>query len=82
MPAWLGLSGGEEFARSFKAQSDEVCCNNPMGQRAVQLVSGLLSSLTFYSAQGDETAAGLVTAELIGGSVRRSCSTAILMYRC
>ena len=67
MPAWLGLSGGEEFARSFEAQFDEVCCNNLMGQRAVQLVSRLLSSLTVYSAQGAETAAGLVTAELIGG---------------
>jgi HK97 family phage portal protein len=67
VPAWLGVSGGEAFARSYEAQFDEVYRNNPVGQRAVRLLSGLLSSLTVYSAEGDEAAAGLVTAELIEG---------------
>jgi HK97 family phage portal protein len=67
VPAWLGTSGGEGFARSYEAQFDEVYRNNPVGQRAVRLLSGLLGSLTVYSAEGDEAAAGLVTAELIEG---------------
>jgi HK97 family phage portal protein len=69
VPAWLasglGAPGGEGFARGYDAQFDEVYRNNPVGQRAVRLLSGLLGSLTIYSAEGDESAAGLVTAELL-----------------
>jgi HK97 family phage portal protein len=67
VPAWLGTSGGEGFSRSYEAQFDEVYRNNPVGQRAVRLLSGLLGSLTVYSAKGNEAAAGLITAELIEG---------------
>lgn len=67
VPAWLGVSGGEAFARSYEAQFDEVYRNNPVGQRAVRLLSGLLGSLTIYCAEGDEGAAKLVSPELIEG---------------
>jgi len=67
VPAWLAASGGEGFARGYEAQFDEVYRNNPVGQRAVRLLSGLLGSLTLYSAEGDEAAAELVTPELIEG---------------
>jgi HK97 family phage portal protein len=60
VPAWLTAGGGEEFARSYEAQFDEVYRNNPVGQRAVRLVSGMLGSLTLYSAEGDSEAAKLV----------------------
>jgi HK97 family phage portal protein len=63
VPAWLTASGGEGFARSYEAQFDEVYRNNPVGQRAVRLVAGLLGSLTVYSAEGDEAAAKLVAQE-------------------
>jgi len=65
VPAWLSAADGEGFARSYEAQFDEVYRNNPVGQRAVRLVSGLLGSLTVYSAEGDEAAAKLVLPELI-----------------
>jgi HK97 family phage portal protein len=67
VPAWLSASGGEGFARSYEAQFDEVYRNNPVGQRAVRLLSGLLGSLTVYSAEGDEAAAKLVSPELLEG---------------
>jgi HK97 family phage portal protein len=67
VPAWLGASGGEGLARGYEAQFDEVYRNNPVGQRAVRLLSGLLGSLSIYSADGDEAAARLVTPELIEG---------------
>jgi HK97 family phage portal protein len=67
VPAWLSASGGGGFARSYEAQFDEVYRNNPVGQRAVRLLSGLLGSLAIYSAEGDETAAKLVSSELVEG---------------
>ena len=67
VPAWLSASGGEGFARSYEAQFDEVYRNNPVGQRSVRLLSGLLGSLTIYSAEGDEAAAKLVSGELVEG---------------
>jgi HK97 family phage portal protein len=67
VPAWLAASSGEGFARGYEAQFDEVYRNNPVGQRAVRLLSGLLGSLSVYSADGDEAAARLVTPELIEG---------------
>ena len=64
VPAWLGAGGSEGFARGYEAQFDEVYRNNPVGQRAVRLVAGMLGSLTIYSADGDETAAKLVSPEI------------------
>ena len=47
VPSWLrGEAAGEVgFARSYQAQYDEVFRHNPVGQRAVRLVSGMLGSL-------------------------------------
>jgi HK97 family phage portal protein len=61
-PGWasLGLaceSAGEGFARSYQAQFEEVYRRNPVGQRAVRLVSGMLNSLTI---DGDERALALI----------------------
>jgi hypothetical protein len=47
VPAWLRNDSAEEgFARSYSAQFEEVYRRNPVGQRAVRLVSGMLGSLT------------------------------------
>jgi HK97 family phage portal protein len=72
VPAWLSASGGEGFARGYEAQFDEVYRNNPVGQRAVRLVAGMLGSLTIDAIEGPSTGSGqaelaakLVTPELI-----------------
>jgi hypothetical protein len=47
VPAWLNTDSQEEgFARSYQAQFEEVYRRNPVGQRAVRLVAGMLGSLT------------------------------------
>ncbi len=51
VPNWLtsGLYGSdaeEGFARSYETQYDEVFRKNPVGQRAVRLVAGMLGMLT------------------------------------
>ena len=61
VPAWLCTDTAEEgFARSYDAQFTEVYQRNPVGQRAVRLVAGMLASLTI---DGDEAAVGLVKAD-------------------
>src|SRR5689334_8921544 len=61
VPAWLHNDAAEVgFARSYQAQFEEVYRRNPVGQRAVRLVSGMLGSLTF---EGDERAVELVSAD-------------------
>jgi HK97 family phage portal protein len=63
VPAWLTTAEAEEgFARSYDAQFDEVYRKNPVGQRAVRLVSGMLGALTI-DAVGDQRAAELVRAD-------------------
>jgi len=58
VPAWLQNEAAEEgFARSYDAQFDEVYRRNPVGQRAVRLVAGMLGGLTV---DGDERAVALV----------------------
>jgi HK97 family phage portal protein len=58
VPAWLQSDAAEEgFARSYSEQFEEVFRRNPVGQRAVRLVSGILGSLTL---DGDERAVALV----------------------
>ena len=57
VPAWLSASEQVGFARSYEAQFDEVFRRNPVGQRAVRLVAGMLGSLTV---DGDERAVKLV----------------------
>jgi HK97 family phage portal protein len=59
VPAWLQSDAAEEgFARSYSAQFEEVYRKNPVGQRAVRLVAGMLGGLTI---DGDERAVALVT---------------------
>jgi HK97 family phage portal protein len=62
VPAWLQQTNAAEegFARSYSAQFDEVFRRNPVGQRAVRLVAGMLGSLTV---DGAERAVALVKSE-------------------
>src|SRR5215213_3349664 len=61
VPAWLNTDSQEVgFARSYSAQFEEVYRRNPVGQRCVRLVSGMLGSLTIDAARGDSRAADLV----------------------
>ena len=60
VPAWLSARASEDFARSYDAQFDEVFRRNPVGQRAVRLVAGMLGQLTI---DGDERAVALVKAD-------------------
>ena len=60
-PAWLSRTDGEEgFAVGYSSQFDEIYRRNPVGQRAVRLLSGLLGSLPIYAVEGDATAVKLV----------------------
>ena len=60
VPAWLRTDAAEEgFARSYQAQFEEVYRRNPVGQRSVRLIAGMLGSLTV---DGDQRAVGLVKA--------------------
>src|SRR5438105_15470089 len=70
VPAWLCSDTAEEgFARSYSEQFEEVYRRNPVGQRAVRLVAGMLGSLTI---DGDERAVELVTANGLLESVAAS----------
>jgi len=63
VPAWLQSDAAEEgFARSYQAQFDEVYRKNPVGQRAVRLVAGMLGSLTI---DGPSTGSGQAAVELV-----------------
>ena len=63
VPSWLGTAEDAGFVRSYDAQYDEVFRNNPVGQRSVRLVAGMVSALTVEVAEGDPRAAKLVTAD-------------------
>src|SRR5689334_19527664 len=64
VPAWLRSDAMEEgFARSYSAQFEEVFRRNPVGQRAVRLVSGMLGSLAVDAIEGEARAAELVRAD-------------------
>jgi HK97 family phage portal protein len=64
VPAWLQSDAAEVgFARSYSEQFEEVYRRNPVGQRAVRLVSGMLGGLTIDVVDGDERAAELVQAD-------------------
>jgi len=60
VPAWLGTEGRGGFARDYHAQFEEVFRRNPVGQRAVRLVAGMLGALPVYAVEGDERAAAIV----------------------
>jgi len=58
VPAWLNTDSQEVgFARSYSEQFEEVYRRNPVGQRAVRLVAGMLGGLAL---DGDERAVALV----------------------
>jgi phage portal protein BeeE len=64
VPQWLRSEATEVgFARSYSEQFDEVYRRNPVGQRAVRLVSGMLGSLAIEAIEGDARAAELVRAD-------------------
>ncbi|NUS99902.1 MAG: phage portal protein [Sphingomonas sp.] len=63
VPAWLNTEGQAGFARSFETQFEEVYRRNPVGQRSVRLVAGMLGALPVYAAEGDERAVGIVSAD-------------------
>jgi HK97 family phage portal protein len=64
VPSWLKTVDDEVgFARSYSARFDEVYRHNPVGQRAVRLVSGMLASLTIDVVEGDARAVDLVQAD-------------------
>jgi HK97 family phage portal protein len=63
VPEWLGAGQEEGFARAYDAQFDEVYRRNPVGQRAVRLICGMLGSLPVYSLEGPEGATELVRAD-------------------
>lgn len=60
VPAWLSNAEAEEgFARSYDAQFDEVYRRNPVGQRSVRLLAGMLGALPIYAVEGDGVAGKL-----------------------
>ncbi len=77
VPAWLTSESAEEgFARSYDTQYDEVYRRNPVGQRAVRLLAGMLGALPIYAAKGDADAVKLVTA----GGLLESLSAHLLLH--
>jgi len=60
VPAWLRTGDEEGFARSYDTQFDEVYRKNPVGQRSVRLVAGMLGALPLFAAEGDELLVKLV----------------------
>ena len=65
----------EGFARSYEARFREVYQDNPVGQRSVRLIAGMLGSLTIDVAEGNPEAAGLVQA---GGLLERIAANLLL----
>ena len=90
VPAWLTTESAEVgFARSYSEQFCEVFQRNPVGQRSVLLVSGMLGALTIDAIEGDERAARRAKAERAqanrtarkSASSCRPCSTRVLQSR-
>ena len=64
VPEWLRTNGSSgEFASGYEAQVEEVFRSNPIGQRAVRLVSGGVGALPVYSVKKQNAMAALVMAE-------------------
>lgn len=63
VPAWLSASEQAGFARSYDLQFEEVFRRNPVGQRSVRLVAGMLGALPIYAAEGDERAATIASTD-------------------
>ena len=63
VPDWLGNAAGDGLVTGYAAQFDEVYRRNPVGQRAVRLVAGMLGGLAVHAAEGDEAAARIVSGD-------------------
>jgi HK97 family phage portal protein len=68
VPGWAvsGLhndAAEEGFACSYQGRYREVFERNPVGQRAVRLVSGMLAALTIDAIEGDAKAVALIQAD-------------------
>jgi len=63
VPGWLGGEAGDGYASGYAARIDEVFRRNPVGQRAVRLIAGMLGGLPIYSADGDDKAAEIAAAD-------------------
>jgi len=58
VPSFLpGDEAGKGFARGYAAQYEEVFRTNPVGQRCVRLVAGMVEGLTI---DGDSEAVALI----------------------
>src|SRR5688572_14281085 len=60
VPAWLGSGEEAGFVRSYDAQYDEVFRNNPVGQRCVRLLAGMVGGLSVHETEGGEAAVKLI----------------------
>jgi HK97 family phage portal protein len=64
LPAFLqGDEGSGGFARGYSAQLDEVYRRNPVGQRCVRLVAGMVAGLPIYAGDEQDAAVKLVMRE-------------------
>jgi HK97 family phage portal protein len=73
VPAWLQNDAAEVgFARSYSEQFSEVYQRNPVGQRAVRLVAGMLGGLTIDALEGDARAVELAQADGLFESIAAS----------
>ena len=76
VPTWL--SGEAEmagFVRGYQGQLDEVYRRNPVGLRAVRLVSGLIGGLPLFTEDGEDIAQQLIRA---GGLMERAAAALLL----
>ena len=77
VPAWLTNTADEEgFARSYSEQFREVYERNPVGQRAVRLVAGMLGGLVV---DGDPKAVALVKRANHSGGLLESIAANLLL---
>ena len=62
-PAWLTGETDAGYVTGYSGQFDEVFRRNPVGQRAVRLVAGMLGGLEIFAAEGDKRAAEIANSD-------------------
>lgn len=76
VPVWLtGEAETGGFVRGYQAQLDEVYRRNPVGLRAVRLVSGLVGGLPLFVEEGSPEAIELIRS---GGLLERAAASLLL----
>jgi HK97 family phage portal protein len=66
VPAWLSTDSQEVgFARSYSEQFREVYQRNPVGQRSVRLVAGMLGALTIDAIDSPSRGSGRTALDLV-----------------